>query len=406
MQVHLSGIGLEPPRHIPPPIRNWMLGQLLDASVIGRSGKNSIRLRLDGIEVRATTALPLQQGDKLTLKLTQLRPVITLSPAAAHSPGKARIRTAMNQALPKQQALAPLLDRMSVISQPATPRTGEFITKTRLPTALIQATHKVLRTIPSLPEISDAARLPAVLRRIGSFAESAVQYQDHVATKQTGLPEQDLKWQLLRLRGELYNTARLPAPKTRQPPPSTNPATGRPQPSVVPPTTAPEGPVRIASEPSLEVDSLRTLSQLVEGAIAKIETNQLKTVAALLDGDFRLVLDLPVAIEDTYEVVQLQISQEGPEGDDDASAATTIVIEVPVNADAVLRAVVTLSPEDLSIKLWSANLRLRQTIAAERETLEDRLRANGLAKVSISLEQLKPFEEWGKKFDTLIDVTA
>ncbi|MDP6183343.1 MAG: hypothetical protein QF609_05965, partial [Gammaproteobacteria bacterium] len=68
-----------------------MLGQLLDASVIGRSGENSIRLRLDGFEVRAATALPLREGDRLTLKVTQLKPVVTLSPATAQSPEKTQV---------------------------------------------------------------------------------------------------------------------------------------------------------------------------------------------------------------------------------------------------------------------------------------------------------------------------
>ena len=416
-----------------------MLGQLLDASVIGRSGENSIRLRLDGFEVRAATALPLREGDRLTLKVTQLKPVVTLSPATAQSPEKTQVRAAMSQALPKQQTLAPLLNRMSAMSKPATPQTARLIADKPLPTTLAQATHKVLRTIPSLLEISDAARLPGALRRIGSFAESTVRYQDHPASSQTELPERDLKWQLLRLRGEIRTLANQVAPKTRRPqgtanplpstrkpqggelratadrvtpgtrqtspPASPTPATGKPQAPVAIPSTIGGTAAVAASEAPTETNSLRTLTQIVESAIAKIETNQLRTVGALLDGDFRLVFDLPVAVEDAHEVIQMQISQEGAESDGE-EPTTTIVIEVPVSADTTLRAVVSTTAEELSIKLWSTDLQLRQTIGAHRETLEQRLRANGLAKIDISLTELKPFDEWGKKLDTLVDVTA
>jgi hypothetical protein len=89
MQAILSPIRLGPPSNTPTATRNWAVGQILDATVVGRDGENSIRLRLAGDTVRAATTLPLQPGDKLKLKVTQLKPVVILTPnEPAQAPAK------------------------------------------------------------------------------------------------------------------------------------------------------------------------------------------------------------------------------------------------------------------------------------------------------------------------------
>jgi hypothetical protein len=409
MQVNLSGINLEIPRATPLPIRNWMLGQLLDASVIGRDGENSIRLKVGGTEVRAATALPLQKGENLTLRVTQLRPVVTLTPArAAESPEAERVRAAINQALPRQRPLLPLLERLSAISTQSPSRPGEVATAGRLPGAIAEAAQRILQTIPSFSEVSDAKRLPAAVHRLGLFAESTVQHR--LTRSEATLPERDLKWQLLRLRGLVRGTANQAAATGQRP----EQATGQQQPAAKAPTRIASAPVGggtkpiTAAEPRVDVESVRVLSQLVDGAIAKIESNQLKAVSALLDGEYQLTLDLPIALEDSHKVIQLKVSREAGEqrSGESTSASTVVVIEIPVTEGAALRAVVTLNAENVTVKLWSEDAELRRTIALQRDMLADRLRNNGLDTVNISIVELKPFDEWGKKFEKLVDVKA
>jgi len=406
MQVNLSGINLTTPRTIPLPIRNWMLGQLLDASVIGRDGENSIRLKVGGTEVRAATALPLKKGENLTLRVTQLRPVVTLTPAhESESPEARRIRAAINQILPRQRSLLPLLERLNELSTQPQSRPGEVATAGRLPATVAQAAQRVLQAIPSFSEVSDGKRLPAVIRRLGLFAETTVQHR--LTQNQTELPEQDLKWQLLRLRGQLRGTANHATRGSQQP----GQVTGQQRPAgkasagIV---LAPDGGSKsiAAAEPRVDIESLRLLSQLVDGAIAKVESNQLKAVSALLDGDYQLTFDLPIAMEDTYKVIHLKVSREAREQEGSLSASTTVVMEIPVTEGAALRAVVTLNAENVTVRLWSEDLELRRTIALHRELLTDRLRNTGLDTVSISVVELKPFDEWGKKFEQLVDVKA
>lgn len=435
MLVNVSGISLDTSKHVPPQIRSWMLGQLLDASVIGRDGGNSIRLRLGGAEVRAATALPLQRGDKLTLQVTQLKPVVTLSPVAATTlPQERLVQAAMRLTLPKQLPIAPLLDHLAAASRPrASPTDNAGRPRAQFPAGVIAAAHEALQTIPSAAEVSDAARLPAVIRRLGQFFESRVRHQ--LLTGRTELPAQDLKWQLLRLRGELRKAlgqapARPPRPIKAVDP---MPIKGTPQGAVVdhptstgarmhaadpaPATRAPQHPIvshptgidakspTITGPPS-DAAAIRTLQQQVDGAIAKIETNQLQAVGSLLDGDYQLIVDLPVALGDTYEVIKLKISREESTEYDAASATTTVVIELPLADDAILRAVVTLRARNMSVKLWSDNPRIRLAIAAQYDMLGEQLRANGFGDVTIALVELKPFAQWGKKFAKLVDVKA
>ncbi len=433
MQVNLPGISLETVKQLPSPIRSWMLGQLLDASVIGRDDRNSIRLRLGGVEVRAATALPLQLGDKLSLRVTQLRPIVMLAPVKpAQPPQEQQLRAAMRLALPKQRPLGPLLDQLTAsIKTDATGQGNDL----RLPVAVVLAAHRLLRTVPRVIEASDPTRLRAVIRRTGSFFESTVDHR--ISNGETALPAQDLKWQLLRFRSVLRSalghvpstdadSATVPARTPTKASPATT-APDRAPPRLVPssplrePTPITETSPRIATnlpidtnaktpnvtvDPSIDLGKIRALEQHVDGAIAKIETNQLKTVSSIFDGNLHLFLDLPIAVGDTHKVIRVRISQDESNEYDGDAPTTTFLLELPIEDDAILRAIVSLSAQKMSVKLWSTNSRLRVAIAAHYDVLAERLSANGLENVTISLVELKPFDKWGKNLEQLVDVKA
>lgn len=406
MQVDLSAIKIAPSSTSPPAIRNWMLGQLFDATVIGRDSGNSIRLRLAGTTVRASTTLPLQPGANLKLKVAQLKPVVTLTIASQlMSPEKNQIRAAINRALPMQRTFGALLEHLNVIDKPPASAPTPKTTPNSLPPVVTRAVHNVLQAIPTLSELRDGNRLPDVIRRLGVFSEIGAQQvltNDHAQ-----LPEHDLKWQLLRLRGTIHKTLQHSAPTSiSQKPTSTlPPVTIKPQlPAVV--SAGASNEVGQRDEASVEPVRLQKLAQLVDGTIAKIETNQLKAISALLDGDYQIALDLPIAFDDGHKVVQLKISREDNQQHAEQSSTTTIVLHVPIDESATLQAVVTLVAEAVSVRLWSSDDELRESIFTQRESLVERLRLSGLEKVSVTVAAIKPFDEWGNKFDQLVDVTA
>ena len=407
MQVDLSAIRLVPESSSPPAIRNWALGQLLDATVIARDTDNAIHLRLSGTTVRASTTLPLQPGQNLQLKVNQLSPIVTLSVVNPAPPAeKDLIRGAINRILPMQRPFGPLLNQLGLIPKLSGSEPKHNGVISGLPAAVTQAAHNVLQTIPTLYELRDPNRFPELLRRVGVFSE--VGAKDALAKNQPPFAANDLKWQLLRLRGTIQKSLQLPAPNASAPNLGTRsaPAIAKPHLSTTTPTVPMAATYDSEVPPLIDAPSLRKLSHLVDGVIAKIETNQLKAVSALLHGDSQLVLDLPVAFEDGPRVIQLKIAQEDNNHADDQTAKTTVVLQVPINDTETLQAVVSVVSGTLSVRLWSSDTQIREAIVRMRESLVDRLRGSGLEKVNVTVAVIKPFDEWGNKFDQLVDVTA
>ncbi|MGR9092791.1 MAG: hypothetical protein ACU85U_19645, partial [Gammaproteobacteria bacterium] len=161
-----------------------------------------------------------------------------------------------------------------------------------------------------------------------------------------------------------------------------------------------------AADAPEDTEPLRNLARLVDGAIAKIETNQLKSVAAWLDGDTQLHFDLPVIFDEGHRDLRLQIFHEDGTATVPGGDSNTIVLEIPLGDDKTLRAAVALLADDLTVRLWSDDAGVRAIIGQRRDELVDRLRANGLENVGVSLVELKPFDDWGRKFSQLVDTTA
>ncbi len=412
MQVNPPVVSLELPRQLPAAVRGWMLGQVLDAVVIGRDGQYSIRLNVAGTEVRAATSLPLRSGDALSLRVSQLQPVVTLTASApasvqgAATAEQVALRGAVNQALPQQQALAKSFDHLARVVGPAPAAETSGGPRAALPAPVTQLAARLLASLPRYAEVSDPARLPGILQRLGNFAESTLAKsalaQDDVGVK----PERDLKLQLLQLRAELNRSTQLPVHATNQRGPEIalklpggRVTAGA---SELPPSLVKAG----ADDAGEDIESLRRLTRLVDGAIAKIETNQLKTVAAWFDGDTQLHFDLPVVFDDGHRDLRLQVFSEDTTATTPGGESNTIALEVPLDDDKTLRAAVTLTGEDLSVRLWSDDAGVRAMIGQRRDELVNSLRANGLENVGVSLVELQPFDDWSRKFSQLVDTTA
>lgn len=408
MQLTLPSISLEIPRQLPPAVRGWMLGQLLDATVIGRVSENSIRLNVAGTELRAATALKLQVGDSLSLRVTQLKPVVTLAPVVVSGASeKTILHASINRILPMQRALAPTLEHVRDVVRPPATATAAQLERPVLPAAVRHAAERVLASVPRFRDVVDPAQLPRIIRQSGILAEHAFAVQLQAGGEAT-LPAHDLKWQLLRLRGAL--SVGTPQSSAAQKPPASSAES--PRATLVHQPLKSPGPGAAdraaAGEAKAEIHSAATqhLARLVDSAIARIETNQLKSISALLDGNFELSVELPIVIDDAYQDIRLMVRQDGRASDLAQAESNTIVLEIPLSPEAIVRAVVCLSGEDLSVRLWSTDSELRGVLAGTRETLIDRLRANGLDKVSVTVVELKPFDQWARRFDQLVDTKA
>ena len=424
MQVDVSHIRVDTPRLSQAPLRAWMLGQILDASVIGRESKNSIRLQVAGAEVRAATNLPLAVGAKLKLEVTQLKPMITLRPVVSTPPPEqAKIRAALSESLPKQRPLAPTLDTLATtvavqksptrVAHTPTQATPPAVSPERmLPTTLRHAIEQVLETIPTVKQLSDPKELLSAIKRSGVFAEQLT----HIPTaSKAETPKPDMKWQLLELRAVIdkfiHSSDAVPARKAEVANTKTPVGSEHNQrldlskfadKKIPLPNTEPD------LDLDLDLDVVRKLSRLVDSAIAKIETHQFRGSSAILDGDYHLGIDVPVKLDDRHAVVQLKILRDPDDGESPAQygATTTVVLELPVADDAVLRATLRHRPDELAVDLWSEHPVLRAELATHRDELSERLRANGFSEVRISIVEIQSIEAFGTRPDKLVDERA
>ena len=265
-----------------------------------------------------------------------------------------------------------MLDDLDLALKPSLAATRDDTPVAALPPAVARAAQNVLKAISSLSEIRDARRLPLLIRRLGVFSESAVQH--NLANQQVPLSQQGLKWELLRLRGAIRDTINRTAPKIPLSEPPARQNSALPKTELAPiisrglANRAQQTPTQALLDSNFlpETMPLRKLEQFVDGAITKIETNQLKAVSSLIAGDFRVALELPIPFEDGHQVVQIKFSRDDNHQTDELAKTTTVVLQVPVHKNADLQAVVTLHADNLSVKLWSISIAKSYKISTSR----------------------------------------
>ncbi|MFT4582253.1 MAG: hypothetical protein ACI915_002537 [Gammaproteobacteria bacterium] len=429
MQANFSPIAVELSPRVTQTIRNWTVGQLFDAQVLARHGTNSVEIRVNGATVRAATTLQLQPGDKLKLEVAQLRPHVLLSQVRSGATLPADpIRLALNQSLPKQHSLTPLLealryDSLKITSPnnrsdlPAAEKAasgGQTAsrpdgTERELPRAVKAVARNLLQLIPMLSSARNPRLLAQTIQRAGVFFEASAHKQ--IANGLIAMPEGDIKLELLRLRAALAKSSdQAPSGKTSGAIGVLVTSVNKP----ISPTVSNLTNVTYVQDRSEapsdrtnpESTTLSRLARMTDGAIAKIETNQLMALNSRVDGELAFRLDIPIDVGGSYKSLEIRITQQDNGGTDETEKTTTIAIEIPLTEASVLRAVVSQSVKGLVIRLWSPDALVRQSIVSESDRLVENLRAGGIQKVTVTLREINSFEQWTKKPEKLVDEKA
>jgi hypothetical protein len=429
MQANFSPIAVERGAQVTQTIRNWTVGQLFDVQVLARHSSNSVDISVNGTTVRASSALHLQPGEVLKLEVTQLHPHVLLSPVRAKATLPADpLRLALNQSLTKQSALTPLLEalRTELLTmtpadqradplgpmktapngQTAPPPNGS---EPKLSDTVKEAAGNLLKLIPTLSSARNPLLLAETIQRAGIFFEAAAQKQ--IANGQIAMPEGDLKLALLRLRAALAKSTDQ-GPSGRASGSTSVVATSVNKPAAqtrinLANFSYPEERIESRSDRSNpESSMLNRLVRMTEGALAKIETNQLMALNSRVDGELAFRLDVPIDIGGSYKLIGLKITQEDGGETEEAEKTTTIAIEVPLNETSVMRAIVSQSLKGLVVRLWSPDALVRQAILSESGRLEESLRAGGVEQVKVTLLEINSFEQWTKKPEKLVDEKA
>lgn len=396
MRIDLAPGSLTTPARTIASTQGWLVGQLLNVSVIGRVDHSSIRVSIGGIEAVAKTDLELAPGAALKVRVSALGPqpqltVVDPQPVArpALDSVAAPVASALKITLPAQEPMAEVLNRLSL------PLAGADSVS-----VVHQVQARIAQLVALLPELSTLAR-PEELRR--ALVLSGPQLEAGLAAQAEGPdaapPAQDLKFQLLGLR-QLID-AQLSQLGSR-----------RPADAGMAPARMPD-PGAVGSQPfadtSLEesaVAALRSLAQDVEAGLARVTTHQLQHAAATARGDYFAFTEIPFRTETGVDTLDIEVETDSHRrtGTDEPPLELSLALSLPSLGE--FRARLGLRGNHLAVTLWSEAPALREMIIGGLNELEHALTGAGFELSPVSLRAIDAPDPLRHLRRGLVDTTA
>jgi hypothetical protein len=414
-QPRLNLTGASTPSQAQPLANAWKVGEILQAHVLGATGTGMTRLDINGLEVSTKAPLPLAEGDRLELQVTQPGPPPQLR-ILQHQPAQTNaLEQALRQALPRG-AGSEVLPRLMNLLQEA----GE---STEWSPSQRQAIQQLREALPTLTRLTDPVRLEQQVRASGLFLEHDLAQ---------GAPQPgDLKAALLRVLASLPQPASLPAsPAT---PPSAQPAVtqgtpqtvvmeGAPEPA---PTPAPPGPVagraaaaeqghtepaaapaggeaplaardasaRTSPDPptapapqgSATSPLADTLRGAIEGALARVHLNQISSLQTQGTEQAQWVMEFPLPKGHGETPLKLRLERDGKRAGAGAGASGwRLDLDFSLEPLGPLRASVLIRGEQLNVRLWAERPDTLSRIQTHLDLLDAGLRRTGLEVVHLA----------------------
>ncbi len=356
--------------------RAWVVGQLLNVTVIGPADQNSTVLKIGSDTLIAAGPAPVPAGGRFLARVVSLQPLPTLEPMLLTTgPAAPKIETlTLRTLLPRQLELAPAMRTLAAQTQ----RLEQAAQGRELP-PLIGSIRTLLANSPTISDLTTPLQLIRAVAHSGVGLEAALARR--VVDPTMPLPTPDRKWQLLNLLRQIDLLAspvgRLTTPHisdkvTLENGPALSPDHG-------PRSVAPEHDPWDAALKAFTT----SLKENLEGMAARITTRQLQITEATANAQTFGLLELPVRVNGEPEVLQLQYSHAGEAEASAESEPHTLLVMVPLPGPAQLRVRLTLCAERLSVVAWADNEVLRQQLCARKHDLRTRLAAGGLGIGSI-----------------------
>lgn len=410
-----------PPAGTPaPPARGeaapaWRVGQVLAATVVSAPQHGISDLRIGTLLVRAQTGeLPLSPGQTLRLEVASLKeqPVLRLLDLVASNP----LTAAMRNTLPRQQPLAPLLASLARAA-------GDPAASRQLAPEVVHVARELFSRLPAAASLGQAAGLREALRNSGLFLESKLaRTAAGAAPAAPSTPSRppgagaDFKANLIRLvqvlrENSANSTPSAPRSGATGPGPAT--ATGLPAAAPAPPSPVTLGVIpahaRAAAaagvqgdpavpplrgqppQPQAMATSLARLSAALdpvellrqsEGALARIQLNQLSSLAHEGQAAAGWPIELPVRRDGHVDLWSLSIRRDPDRGGTGAAEentpgwSVTLAFELPGLGP--MQARVALRGTRITAQFFSPVQTIPPLVRAHLPLLDARLRAAGL----------------------------
>ena len=324
-----------PTIHRAPLLNALKLGQVVQARVLSENLEGLIKLSIGDNKLTAQTQMQVTTGQNLTLEVIRTGPMPQLKLLTQSDPQQLQAE-ALKRFLPKQRPLTELFERLpSIQSMPNQSSNHGQIKQT------IQALLARLLTVEH-PQFRHS--LKTALLDSGLFTERHLVNQEPRSN--------DLKINLLRLVDQLKTL--LPQPEL---PPETRQSHGREQDPGAPQT-----------QPAIR--HLTDLLKQLDGAIARIQTNQLASLPQ--DDPTRQVwqLELPLVHQERVDVHQLTIKREGGGPGAEHNTVWSLTLQMNLQPLGPMRVQLRLQGKALATLIWAERQGTKQLLEQHLSALQ------------------------------------
>lgn len=396
-------------------LSTWRVGQVLAATVVSSPQPGRAELRIGNLQLAAQTGnLQLTAGQTLRLEVASLRemPVLKLLGVLQQNP----VNQALRDALPRQQPLSPLLNALTRLAAAG-----------QLPPETARLVRELLVRLPEPAAVATPTGLRQALRDSGLFLEAKLARPNTPPGAAPGANPPagkgaefagDLKANLLRLvrvlRDSVANSAPAGARGAGAAAPAAAPGGGAATPSAqlaaalaaagtrglggLPgaPLLDPGAPLR-RGQPPLPPAAAARFAQLeqtlgrsellrqVEGALARVQLNQLSSLPQDRTQPPEWLIELPVRREGETDVWALRIGREPERGggrddgrDDEDGPAWTVMLAFDLPGLGPMQTRLSLRGDSVDAQFFSREQGILPVVAEHLPVLQARLQQAGL----------------------------
>ncbi len=374
----------------------WRVGQVLNATVIETAAQGAITLRINNTLIQAQSQLPVSPGQQLSLQVAntgQQTVLKVIEPAAPTDP----LTQALRVALPRQAALPPLLANLAWLSAPS----GTAQASTLSP-AVTQLASQLFNNLASAASATTAQGLKDALYNSGLFLENKLAHQVPRQDQQ-GL-KNDFKAGLLRLLEGLHAES-VRGQNSPGQPSATQPPSLRGSPLQAQPAVPASLPVQSPS------GAVAELTQQTEGALARLQLNQLTSLPAAEHPAPLWTLELPLRHNGRADLLHMRIEQDQTaKRSSTQNASWTVSLGLDLDGLGPMHARITLANERVSTTLWAERGETVALLDKHIDELRHGLAHAGLKTDTIRCQQGEPPRATSEAAITnemaLVDLTA
>ncbi len=382
------------PETLPSALRGWQVGQVLQATVVGRPTPQTATLRFGSTTVPVQTRIPLTSGEPIRVRVDELGDTITLRLLGARPQANPTVNEALRTALPRQQSFAPLLANLARL---LTPRQGAAAASPSAPSTAPAPTPPSAPALPPLPpdvqklaqQLFDAlpeARRFATpegvkqsIRDSGTFAEAKLATSGDADAPP---PTQDTKLNLVRLLAALQ-------PLLRNLPESVQSAIGKAlllNPHIAPPLRdqaplpQPRAQATVVQLLEEEISLLRVVQELtsqLEGVLARVQVGQLASLPHQQQPAQVWVAEVPVRYGAQTDLFQFRIEHRQP-GGAQSEEYWSLTFAFELEELGPMRARVVFYQQELNATLWAEREATARKFKQRLADLRRRIEKHGL----------------------------